>query len=38
GEEQIEAAFEEFLKREDDKVERRCAEIDARLDALSEGL
>ncbi|GKE85456.1 hypothetical protein Tco_1559198, partial [Tanacetum coccineum] len=35
GEEQIKAAFEEFKKREDDKVERRCAEIDARLDALS---
>ncbi|GJU21189.1 hypothetical protein Tco_1154531 [Tanacetum coccineum] len=35
GEEQIKAAFEEFKKREDDKVERRCAKIDARLDALS---
>ncbi|GJZ52898.1 hypothetical protein Tco_0607783 [Tanacetum coccineum] len=35
GEEQIKAAFEEFKKHEDDKVERRCAEIDARLDALS---
>ncbi|GKA43898.1 gypsy type transposase [Tanacetum coccineum] len=35
GEEQIKAAFEEFKKREDDKVERRCAEMDARLDALS---
>ncbi|GJR64457.1 retrovirus-related pol polyprotein from transposon TNT 1-94 [Tanacetum coccineum] len=35
GEEQIKAAFEEFKKREDDKVEKRCAEIDARLDALS---
>ncbi|GKC67615.1 hypothetical protein Tco_1100213 [Tanacetum coccineum] len=35
GKEQIKAAFEEFKKREDDKVERRCAEIDARLDALS---
>ncbi|GKD73869.1 hypothetical protein Tco_1332151 [Tanacetum coccineum] len=35
GEEQIKADFEEFKKHEDDKVERRCAEIDARLDALS---
>ncbi|GJR03239.1 hypothetical protein Tco_0526223 [Tanacetum coccineum] len=35
GEEQIMAAFEEFKKREEDKVERRCAEMDARLDALS---
>ncbi|GJX48812.1 hypothetical protein Tco_0274002 [Tanacetum coccineum] len=35
GEEQIKAAFKEFKKCEDDKVERRCAEIDARLDALS---
>ncbi|GJS98103.1 hypothetical protein Tco_0819273 [Tanacetum coccineum] len=35
GEEQIKAAFKEFKKREDDKVERRCAKIDARLDALS---
>ncbi|GJV78486.1 hypothetical protein Tco_1510070 [Tanacetum coccineum] len=35
GEEQIKAAFKEFKKHEDDKVERRCAEMDARLDALS---
>ncbi|GKA72251.1 hypothetical protein Tco_0778467 [Tanacetum coccineum] len=35
GEEQINAAFEEFKKREDDKVEQRYAEMDARLDALS---
>ncbi|GJY77237.1 hypothetical protein Tco_0482353 [Tanacetum coccineum] len=35
GEEQIKAAFEEFKKREDDKVGRRCAEMNARLDALS---
>ncbi|GKA25444.1 hypothetical protein Tco_0711553 [Tanacetum coccineum] len=34
GGEQIKAAFEEFKKREDDKVERHCAEMDARLDAL----
>ncbi|GJX98209.1 hypothetical protein Tco_0355228 [Tanacetum coccineum] len=35
GDEQIKATFEEFKKREGDKVERRCAKIDARLDALS---
>ncbi|GJZ62161.1 hypothetical protein Tco_0618298 [Tanacetum coccineum] len=35
GEERIKSAFEEFKKYEDDKVEQRCAEIDARLDALS---
>ncbi|GKG50628.1 hypothetical protein Tco_0538752, partial [Tanacetum coccineum] len=35
GEEQIKAAFKEFKKLEDDKVERRCAKIDAHLDALS---
>ncbi|GKD63730.1 hypothetical protein Tco_1305838 [Tanacetum coccineum] len=35
GEEQIKAAFEEFKKREDDKVEQRCSKIDARLDVLS---
>nr|GEX08042.1 hypothetical protein [Tanacetum cinerariifolium] len=33
GEERIKAAFEEFKKHEDDRVEKRCA--DARLDALS---
>ncbi|GJU39299.1 hypothetical protein Tco_1192256 [Tanacetum coccineum] len=32
---QIKAAFEEFKKYEDDRVEKRCAEMDARLDALS---
>ncbi|GKE26978.1 hypothetical protein Tco_1442362 [Tanacetum coccineum] len=31
----LQAAFEEFKKGEDDKVERRCAEMDVRLDALS---
>ncbi|GKD95510.1 hypothetical protein Tco_1379407, partial [Tanacetum coccineum] len=31
----IQAAFEEFKKREDEKVERRCAEMDVRLDVLS---
>ncbi|GJX94572.1 hypothetical protein Tco_0349158 [Tanacetum coccineum] len=35
GEERIKAAFEEFKKYDDDKLEKRCAEIDARLDALS---
>ncbi|GJU85417.1 gypsy type transposase [Tanacetum coccineum] len=35
GEERIKAAFEEFKKYEDDRVNSRCAEIDARLDALS---
>ncbi|GJY90408.1 hypothetical protein Tco_0505604 [Tanacetum coccineum] len=34
-EERIKAAFEEFKKYEDDKLEKRCAEIDAPLDALS---
>nr|GEV20977.1 transposase (putative), gypsy type [Tanacetum cinerariifolium] len=32
---QEQAAFEEFKRYEDDRVERRCAELDARLDALS---
>ncbi|GKB71703.1 hypothetical protein Tco_0933115, partial [Tanacetum coccineum] len=35
GEEKIKAAFEEFKKYEDDKVEQRCAEMGARLDKLS---
>nr|GEU51255.1 transposase (putative), gypsy type [Tanacetum cinerariifolium] len=35
GEERIKAAFEEFKKYEDDRVEKRCAEMNARLDALS---
>ncbi|GJZ73257.1 hypothetical protein Tco_0637403 [Tanacetum coccineum] len=35
GEEKIKAAFEEFKKYEDDRVTSRCAEMDARLDALS---
>ncbi|GJX30119.1 hypothetical protein Tco_0238198 [Tanacetum coccineum] len=34
-EERIKAAFKEFKKYEDDKVEKRCAEMNARLDALS---
>nr|GFA11046.1 hypothetical protein [Tanacetum cinerariifolium] len=35
GEEKLKAAFEEFKQYEDDRVEQRCAELDARLDALS---
>ncbi|GJU33422.1 hypothetical protein Tco_1177011 [Tanacetum coccineum] len=35
GEEKIKASFEEFKKYEDDKVEQRCAEMNARLDKLS---
>ncbi|GJS49251.1 hypothetical protein Tco_0599372 [Tanacetum coccineum] len=35
GEEEIKAAFEQFKKYEDDRVEQRCAEMDARLDKLS---
>ncbi|GJX08450.1 hypothetical protein Tco_0196382 [Tanacetum coccineum] len=35
GEEMIKAIFEEFKKYEDDKVEQRCAEMDARLDVLT---
>nr|GEU55976.1 putative reverse transcriptase domain-containing protein [Tanacetum cinerariifolium] len=34
-EEKLKAAFEEFKQYEDNQVEQRCAEIDARLDALS---
>nr|GEZ92174.1 hypothetical protein [Tanacetum cinerariifolium] len=35
GEEKLKAAFKEFKRYEDERVERRCAELDARLDALS---
>ncbi|GJT62970.1 hypothetical protein Tco_1006503 [Tanacetum coccineum] len=35
GEKRIMAAFEEFKKHEDEQVSARCAEMDARLDALS---
>nr|GEW34772.1 hypothetical protein [Tanacetum cinerariifolium] len=35
GGERIKAVFEEFKKYEDDRVNSRCAELDARLDALS---
>nr|GEX77019.1 hypothetical protein [Tanacetum cinerariifolium] len=31
----LQAAFEEFKRYEDDRLERQCAELDARLDALS---
>nr|GEX35404.1 DNA helicase [Tanacetum cinerariifolium] len=35
GEEKLKAAFEEFKKRQSERVKQRCAEMDARLDALS---
>ncbi|GJT97569.1 hypothetical protein Tco_1093087 [Tanacetum coccineum] len=35
GEEMIKAAFEEFKKYEDERVNFRCAEMDARLDVMS---
>nr|GFA55656.1 hypothetical protein [Tanacetum cinerariifolium] len=35
GEEKLKVSFEEFKRYEDDWVERRCAELDARLNALS---
>nr|GEU39264.1 RNA-directed DNA polymerase, eukaryota [Tanacetum cinerariifolium] len=35
GEEKLKATFEEFKYYEDNRVEQRCAEMDARLDALS---
>nr|GEV11049.1 hypothetical protein [Tanacetum cinerariifolium] len=35
GEKKLKAAFEEFKQYEDNRVEKRCAEMDARLDALS---
>nr|GEW43492.1 hypothetical protein [Tanacetum cinerariifolium] len=35
GEEKLKAAFKEFKQYEDDRVEQRCAKLDARLDALS---
>ncbi|GJS55492.1 gypsy type transposase [Tanacetum coccineum] len=34
-EERIKAAFKEFKKSEDEKVEQRCAKMDTRVDALS---
>ncbi|GJW10704.1 hypothetical protein Tco_1576531 [Tanacetum coccineum] len=33
--EKLKAVFKEFKKYKDDRVEKRCAEMDARLDALS---
>nr|GEX00864.1 hypothetical protein [Tanacetum cinerariifolium] len=35
GEEKLKAAFEKFKRYENDRVKQRCAELDARLDALS---
>nr|GEU38298.1 retrovirus-related Pol polyprotein from transposon TNT 1-94 [Tanacetum cinerariifolium] len=35
AEEKLKAAFEEFKQYEDNRVEQRCAKMDARLDALS---
>nr|GEU78597.1 hypothetical protein [Tanacetum cinerariifolium] len=35
GKEKLKVAFEEFKRYEDSQVEQRCAEMDARLDALS---
>nr|GEY23149.1 transposase (putative), gypsy type [Tanacetum cinerariifolium] len=35
GEEKLKAAFEEFKRQQDERVEQRCVEMDARLDALS---
>nr|GFA60094.1 hypothetical protein [Tanacetum cinerariifolium] len=35
GEEKLKAAFEQFKKYEDEWVERQCAELDVRMDALS---
>nr|GEZ85036.1 putative transposase (putative), gypsy type [Tanacetum cinerariifolium]GEZ92893.1 putative transposase (putative), gypsy type [Tanacetum cinerariifolium] len=35
GEEKLKAAFEEFKQYENNRVEQRCAKMDARLDALS---
>nr|GEV28722.1 hypothetical protein [Tanacetum cinerariifolium] len=35
GEEKIKSTFEEFKKYKDDKVEQRCAKMDAHLDKLS---
>nr|GFC37575.1 hypothetical protein [Tanacetum cinerariifolium] len=35
GEETLKAAFEDFKRQQDQMVEQRCAEMDARLDAMS---
>nr|GFA49829.1 transposase (putative), gypsy type [Tanacetum cinerariifolium] len=35
GEEKPKAAFKEFKRQQDERVKQRCAEMDARLDALS---
>nr|GFC64415.1 hypothetical protein [Tanacetum cinerariifolium] len=35
GEEKLKAAFEEFKRQQDERVEQRCAKMDTRLDTLS---
>nr|GFC75258.1 hypothetical protein [Tanacetum cinerariifolium] len=35
GEESLKAAFEDYKRQQDQMVEQRCAEMDARLDAMS---
>nr|GFD49771.1 hypothetical protein [Tanacetum cinerariifolium] len=35
GEETLKAAFEDYKRQQDQMVEQRCAEMDARLDAMS---
>nr|GEV71838.1 ribonuclease H-like domain-containing protein [Tanacetum cinerariifolium] len=35
GKEKLKAAFKEFKQQQDERVEQRCAEMEARLDALS---
>nr|GEY37874.1 hypothetical protein [Tanacetum cinerariifolium] len=35
GEESLKAAFEDYKRKQDQMVEQRCAEMDARLDAMS---
>nr|GEZ49950.1 hypothetical protein [Tanacetum cinerariifolium] len=35
GEETLKAAFEDYMRQQDQMVEQRCAEMDARLDAMS---
>nr|GEW68687.1 hypothetical protein [Tanacetum cinerariifolium] len=35
GEEKLKATFEDFKRQQDERVEQRCAKMDARMDALS---
>nr|GFC68898.1 hypothetical protein [Tanacetum cinerariifolium] len=35
GEETLKAAFEDYKRQQDQMVEQRCVEMDARLDAMS---